>query len=213
MIGNRLFSTTIVSYLSISNPSKLTNMRAQRSNCNRRFTALLVGRPYFKYGEDMRSTARKSLKKIVHQEDLHINTVINKPVVGNRLGLNLAHTIANKLNKLEKKVSSGQKKTASQKKELDELREKVLDLEKPSEGYKLVRNRFMTKFNRGYLGKFSNWDKHILLAGNIAAHQGDVKVDAMLYLSSGPGRKQRKDTNAFQALYGVQPQFISKISE
>ena len=224
----------------------------------------------------MRSTTRKSLKKLSHREDLHIDNVMNEPVIGNFLGLNIVHTIASRLDELEKKFSlgqektasqkkeldelekkfssgqektasqkkeldelekkfssgqektasqkkeldelkkkfsSGQEKTASQKKELDELREKVLDLEKPPEGYKLLRNRFMTHFNRYYLGKFDNWDKNIVLAGNIAAHQSDIKVDAMLYLSPGPGRQQRKDPDAFQALYGVQPQLIPEISE
>ena len=153
----------------------------------------------------MRSPARKSLKKLAHREDLQIANVMNEPVVGNFLGLNIVH-IASRLATLEGEF-------ASQKQELNSLREEVHNLQKPSEGYKLVRNRFMTQFNRYYLGKYDSWDKNIALARNIAAHQSDVKVDATLYLSPGPGRQQRKDPDAFQALYGVQPQLISEISE
>lgn len=153
----------------------------------------------------MRWTARKALKQLVQREDLHIKNVVGKPFVGNRLGLDLAH-IATRLATLEWKFSLEERKTA-------DLKEEVLDQQRPSEGYKIIRNRFMTKFNRVYLKKYDDLDSKIVSAGNLAAHQCDINVDAMLYMSAGPGRHQRTDPDAFQALYGVQPHIVSKLSE
>jgi len=184
-------------------------MRTQKRDVKGKFCAIVAGQPEFRHGEDLRCTAKKGLRQVLKREELHIQNVMNQPVVGNWLGLGIAG-IAGRLTALEKKFSEEKEKTE---KELDELREEVINLQIPSEGYKLIRNRFMTNFNRHYRKKFHSWDRKIVSAGNLAVHQSDVQVDATLYTSPGPGRLQREDLDAFHALYGLHPKTVSKISE
>ena len=56
----------------------------------------------------MRWTAKKTLKQVLHQEELHIKNVINEPLVGDRLGLSIAG-LATRLSAIEKKFSQKEK--------------------------------------------------------------------------------------------------------
>jgi len=170
-------------------------MGIQRSHNNKRFNAILAGQAYCKYGEDMRWTARKALKHVLDRDEFHVKKVNGEAFVGNRPGLN----IATRLTGLETT--------------LKEVREEVRCLKIPSEGYKRVRSRFLSNFNRYVRNKFDYWNRNIITVGNIAAHQCDARVDAMLYMTPGPGRPRRTDPDTFKDLYGLQPEIASKISE
>jgi len=155
----------------------------------------------------MRWTANKALEQILRREELHIKNVRGKPYVGNCAGLNIARS-ATRLGEMEKRLNSQQKI-------VDELKGKVLKLQIPSEGYKRVRNRFLSTFKRNILKRLVNLDRKVILEGNYTAHLSDVGVDATLYISPGGGygRPVRKDRNTFKALYGLDPRLASKISK
>ncbi|KAG0128411.1 hypothetical protein HOY82DRAFT_671498 [Tuber indicum] len=151
------------------------------------FNAILATRPKVRRGEEMRWTAKKSLARVLHQEDLHIKNVMDEPCVGNRLGLDLAG--------LSAKLAAVEAIITSQQEELSGLTKKVISLTIPTEGYLLS-------------------DGKIIGAGNLAAHQSDVLGDAMLYISphEGVGRgPKRNDPDTFKALYGLKPKLAFKI--
>jgi len=157
----------------------------------------------------MRWTARKALKHVLDRDEFHVKKVNGEAFVGNHTGLNIATRLA----RLETKLFRQQGKMTVQAKALKEVREEVRCLQIPSEGYKRVRSRFLSNFNRHVRNKFDHWNRNIITVGNIAAHQSDVRVDSMLYMTPGPGRARRTDPNTFMDLYGLQPELASKISE
>jgi len=90
-------------------------MRTVRSDIKKRFNAILAGQPTFNPTEDMRWTAKKARKQLLHQEEVHIKNVMNESFVGNRFGLNIAGMVT-RLAILESQYFSQQGEMAHQQK-------------------------------------------------------------------------------------------------
>ncbi|KAG0125509.1 hypothetical protein HOY82DRAFT_571598, partial [Tuber indicum] len=189
--------------------------------------------------ERMKSKAADTLTLAPKKEELHIKDMGGESFVGNCTDLNLTglamepnmlemelssfkaelNSFKAELSSQQEEISSQQEKTSSQQEELTsfktqvrELNERVLTLRMSSEGYRKLRNRFLTSFKSRMLKIQSTMDSEIIQEGNNSAYRGDVLVDATLYISSEEGQEeQRNDTFTFKALYGLEPLLVSQI--
>jgi hypothetical protein len=77
--------------------------------------------------------------------------------------------------------------------------------------YKLQRNNFISTYRRDKLGSVTAKDRKIIRVCNASVHGGDVIIDAMLYSSTG--KDGRRDVDAYERLYGMDPLRVLSISE
>ena len=75
------------------------------------------------------------------------------------------------------------------------------------DAYKLLRNRFISKFKRDKLANATEADRRIIAEGS--PHGGDAIADAELYHQGMTGRR---DFQAFKKLYGMDPSIVLRIS-
>ncbi len=77
----------------------------------------------------------------------------------------------------------------------------IRSLAAASEGYLLIRERFLSTFRRDILGDTSH--QSAIVAGNQAAHHGDAETDALLY-----EKGRRSDRHLYYRIYGLAPEQI-----
>lgn len=106
---------------------------------------------------------------------------------GNSAGL----TILERLDGLEKEV-------AAQNQRLVELEDATEQLKLASAAYFNIRSRFFSIFKRDILGNATPGDQQIIQSCDIAAHNGDALVDAVMFQNA-----IRSDHSTFRALYGI----------
>ena len=167
----------------------------------------------------MKEDAKDALGRALQSEELQIEDVKGKLVVGNRRGLNMAASldaVQMEVDVLKATVASqgatiaSQGATiASQGATVASLEERVVSLASSLDAYKRIRSRFISTYKRDKLGITTDEDQKIISEGNGRAHGGDAVVDAKLY----EGMTRRRDPSAFKKLYGVTPGEIAYISE
>jgi len=99
-------------------------------------------------------------------------------------------------------------KTLQQKMDVQECL--LADLKTFSDGYKALRNRFLSVFKRRTVPEqLSNSDKDFISGGNAASHNGDCLYDAKLYFET----RARRDYNVYAAIYGLAPGVVATAIE
>ena len=160
----------------------------------------------------MKEDAKDALGRALQSEELQIEDVKGKLVVGNRRGLNMAASldaVQMEVDVLKATVASQGATIASQGATVASLEERVVSLASSLDAYKRIRSRFISTYKRDKLGITTDEDQKIISEGNGRAHGGDAVVDAKLY----EGMTRRRDPSAFKKLYGVTPGEIAYISE
>jgi hypothetical protein len=95
-------------------------------------------------------------------------------------------------------------KTLQQKTDVQECL--LADLKTSSDGYKALRNRFLSVFKRRTMPEqLSNSDNDFISGGNAASHSGDCLYDAKLYFET----RARRDYNVYAAIYGLAPGVVA----
>jgi polyhydroxyalkanoate synthesis regulator phasin len=109
---------------------------------------------------------------------------------------------------LKRETAALKRETAALKREtadLAALKCEIAGLKTASEGYRIIRNRFLSvckiKMNIKLLKSDHDW----IVGGNAASHNGDCIFDAKLYF----GTKARQDHKAYSAIYGLSPGAVS----
>lgn len=98
----------------------------------------------------------------------------------------------------EMEIASHEMKIASLKKEVASQKDDVVALKATTETYYAVRNRFFAIYIRDSRAVLSQEDRELIHQGNIAAHEGNPVVDAMMFK-----RSIRTDESTFIRLYGL----------
>ncbi|KAF8249396.1 hypothetical protein K440DRAFT_622050 [Wilcoxina mikolae CBS 423.85] len=169
--------------------------------------AILVARSDLGEEDTMKADAKDAFEQALYEDELHVEVgVTGEMVVGNRRGLNLA----TRLCALEYKVASQDSEIASLKEDIKivSLEDRVSSLTSSLDAYKLLRNQFISTFKRDKLRNATEADRKIIAEGNGWAHGGDAVVDAQLYQGMGG----RRDTKAFEELYGMSPGEVQMIA-
>jgi hypothetical protein len=143
-------------------------------------------------------SAKSALATSLSEENVFVEAIFGTPVVGNR-GLELAIG----KNHLGEEVKILKDEMAEMQNAIGELRSIVADLQEGSEGYKAIRNRFLSHFSKHKMSEdqtAQDYEKWIP-EGDEAAHHGNCKYDAKLY----SGKNARRDFSVYKALYGLSP--------
>ncbi|KAG0133744.1 hypothetical protein HOY82DRAFT_639467 [Tuber indicum] len=156
----------------------------------------------------MKRGAQDALKQTLETEELEVREVIGERFVGNLQGLGLAGLPA-RVRLLEEQNILQKNKMAAHEAQIAELTHYVFILREAGPEYKSVRNRYLSVFKRDILKEILKpWDRTIIEAGNVTAHSGDAVIDALLY----DGIEGRPDTYVFEALYGLHPFDVKRIT-
>lgn len=154
-------------------------------------------------------TMRQSLSRAVY------DSVDDKVVFGNRAGIDLLQeksTFHDRFNKLEEELSRLTKKIEfdSKKAEFDSKRTqaRIDQLSAASNGYVMIRQRFLDTFRRDVLKDPSARHPPMIQAGNVAAHDGDAVTDATLFTTGA-----RSDPGIMYTLYGMSADEVLSLSK
>ncbi len=106
-----------------------------------------------------------------------------------------------KMKALQEKFEMMKVKQAAMEVKQAALGGEIRSLAAASEGYLLIRQRFLDTFRRDVLGDTSH--QSAIVAGNQAAHHGDAETDALLY-----EKWRRSDRHLYYRIYGLAPEQI-----
>jgi len=162
-------------------------------------------------GEDeMKPNAKNTLKHPIEEEGLEVRLKRQKLQVGNsrRPGVEeRIRILKQKQRARAEKEASQDAKIASLEAMVSELEDSMFMLKLASPGYKQMRGRFISTFKRDKFQTSTPLDQAII-AGDVSAHDGDARADALLYDGVAP----RSDAWAFEELYGMHPFDVMQIS-
>ncbi|RPA91705.1 hypothetical protein L873DRAFT_1712766 [Choiromyces venosus 120613-1] len=170
--------------------------------------AILVTQSMIGSVDDMKRDAHDAFKQTLEVEGLEVREVMGELYVGNPQGLGLAG-LPDRIRILEAKIAGHEAKITGHEAKIAELTDYVSMLRHAGPDYKRVRNRYLTVFKRDKLKEtLKQSDRNIIEHGNVTAHSGDAAIDALLY----DGTEGRQDPYVFEALYGLHPSDVKKIS-
>lgn len=152
--------------------------------------------------------AKCQLKFTIDSEPLHIEDVHSDLVVGNPLALEYAHARAER-KAFETRLSTIEADNGQLKQQFEHLQNQVHDLQKSVDGFRDLRNRFISNFKRDKLRNITDTDIQRIISGNQCAHSGNCKRDAELYEPPNA----RRDFDVYVALYGLNPFIVRSISK
>ena len=138
--------------------------------------ALLATRSDIAGEEDMKDNAREALQRALDEEQLGIDDVGVEIAVGNRRGLDILHTLKQSLLRigaLEGTVAALDETVEAQKLRIHSLEDRVQGLCASLEGYKQLRERFISTYKRDVLKAHTGTDLKIIGSGNRSAHAGE----------------------------------------
>ncbi|PWW80017.1 hypothetical protein C7212DRAFT_341178 [Tuber magnatum] len=179
------------------------------------YDAILVTQSMTGSANDMKRCAHDAFKQTPEVEELDVHEVMGELYVGNLQGLGLAglperiRILEERIRILEERIRILKENDTTQEAKIAELNDYVSILRHGGQDYKRVRNRALTVFKRDKLREtLMQSDRDIIEAGNVTAHSGDAAIDAMLYDGVGG----REDSYVFEALYGLHPTDVMKIT-
>lgn len=151
--------------------------------------------------EEIKSSRSMALASAASQDNLSVDMLGDKFIVGNSGGLSLLQEVR-RLRQQQQSTEAEvqdlkQWKTTSMQK-ISDLEWQSEDLGKSSVGYQKLRSRFISVYKRDTLKEEDALDLEIIRTGNILAHEPDVIADAVLYEDD-----LRRDEDTFVQLYGL----------
>ncbi|KAG0633212.1 hypothetical protein HOY80DRAFT_1107420 [Tuber brumale] len=170
--------------------------------------AILVTQSMVGDVDNMRRDAHDALKQTLEVEGHEVHEVIGELYVGNPQGLGLAG-LPDRILILEEKDAQKTAEIAELNAKTTELTNYVSILRHAGPDYKRVRKRYLAVFKRDKLNEIlTQSDRNIIEEGNVTAHSGDAAIDALLY----DGVEGLQDSYVFEALYGLHPSDVKKIT-
>ncbi|KAG0125931.1 hypothetical protein HOY82DRAFT_124779 [Tuber indicum] len=165
--------------------------------------------------EVMMRDERHAFEKAINVEEFETPVVVGKVYVGNPRGLGLA-SLPERLRILEEEsiridemIAAQETEIAAQEARVAELSDYVSLLRQAGPDCQRVRHSLLAAFKRDKLqDPLTAKDREIIEEGNFTEHCVDAAIDAWLY--DGPDR--RYDTYVFEAIYGLHPSDVRKIS-
>ena len=110
-----------------------------------------------------------------------------------------ARVFRNRIEMLESEAEESKTKIDTQDNNLLDLEGRVTDLTLISEGYLTIRMRFLDIYNKKVKRDPAFQQTPEIEAGNMRAHDGDARVDALLFRD----QRRTKDPGTYKELYGV----------
>ena len=173
----------------------------------------IVGYDQVAAGEDadLPSIVREAILK--NLSDAIYDSVNDRVVYGNRLGVELLQgreSTGRRLDTLEKevrKMKEDKAKTGLEER-VEYLQNRVIQLSAASQGYALIRQRFLDTFRRDILKDPAAKHTETIRAGNVAAHDGDAVTDATLFTTGA-----RVDADLMFKVYGLSADEVIALSK
>ncbi|PWW75789.1 hypothetical protein C7212DRAFT_324280, partial [Tuber magnatum] len=170
--------------------------------------AILVTQSMTGSVDDMKRYAHEACKQTLGVKGLDVCEVMGESYVGNRQGFGLAG-LPERIRILKEQHFLVALDNTENKAKIAELNDYVSIMRLAGADYKRVRNRTLTIFKREKLREtLLQLDQDIIEGGNVTAHSGDAAIDALLYNGVGG----REDSYVFEALYGLHPFDVMKIT-